>query len=150
MNKYLKNIFIFLFGMIVGIILFGTFNKDNNNLSKIEIIEVINGNQIKMTKLGTISNIDYYIYDLAEINYIDTNKKSLYTVLEEGIITIEEILKEMELSDNCGGFIYSYDGKGSLGNDKFSILKGENKYVFTSYNPDLPDEIFNEFCKFKK
>ena len=146
MKKWIKYILILLLGVIVGIIGFEILNKENDTL-KIEIVELSYDDKIEMIRLGSISNVEYYIYSLKDIRFIsDNNKQSLWSALEEEKITIEEILKEMSISDNCGGFIYSYDGEGKFGDDKFSILKKVDKYVFTTYNPNLPDEIFNEFC----
>ena len=146
MKKWIKYILILLLGIIVGIIGFEILNKENDTL-KIEIVELSYDDKIEMIRLGSISNVEYYIYSLKDIRFIsDNNKQSLWSALEEEKITIEEILKEMSISDNCGGFIYSYDGEGKFGDDKFSILKKVDKYVFTTYNPNLPDEIFNEFC----
>jgi len=145
MKKYYGYILILLFSIIV-IVLFKTMNTENDTL-KIEVIELSYDEKKELIKLGILSNTEYYIYSLKDIYFIQEKKKeSLYEVLVKGTITIDEILKEMTLSDNCGGFIYSYDGEGKFGSVKFSILKGENKYVFTSYNPDLSDEIFDEYC----
>ena len=146
MKKWIKYILILLLGIIVGIIGFEILNKENDTL-KIEVVELSYDDKIEMIRLGSISNVEYYIYSLKDIRFIsDNNKQSLWSALEEEKITIDAILKEMSINDNCGGFIYSYEGEGKLGDDKFSILKKVDKYVFTTYNPNFPDEIFNEFC----
>lgn len=146
MKKWIKYILILLLGIIVGIVGFEMLNKENDTM-KIEVVELTYNDEIEMTKLGSILDVEYYIYSLKDIYIIQNNKKeSLWLALKEEKITIEEILKEMSISDNCGGFIYSYDGEGKFGDDKFSILKKVDKYVFTTHNPNLPDEIFDEFC----
>ena len=146
MKRIIKYALIFLLGIIVGVLGFEMLNKENDTM-KIEVIELTYDDEIEMIRLGSILDVEYYIYSLKDI-YITQNKKKqiLWSALEDEKITIEEILKEMSISDNCGGFIYSYDGEGKFGDDKFSILKKVDKYVFTTYNPNLPDEIFNEFC----
>lgn len=146
MKKWIKYTVIFLLGIIVGVLGFEMLNKENDTM-KIEVIELTYDDEIEMIRLGSILDVEYYIYSLKDI-YITQNKKKqiLWSALEDEKITIEEILKEMSISDNCGGFIYSYDGEGKFGDDKFSILKKVDKYVFTTYNPNIPDEIFNEFC----
>ena len=63
-------------------------NKENDTL-KIEIVELSYDDKIEMIRLGSISNVEYYIYSLKDIRFIsDNNKQSLWLALEEEKITI--------------------------------------------------------------
>ena len=82
MKKWIKYILILLLGVIVGIIGFEILNKENDTL-KIEIVELSYDDKIEMIRLGSISNVEYYIYSLKDIRFIsDNNKQSLWSALE--------------------------------------------------------------------
>ena len=151
MKEILK---IILYSVIITIIIVGLekiYNSYENKNKKYKYeIQLTNLPKFKKTTsniniIGIFYDYTYQSYKTGKIYYKENNIKiSLYDAIRNKKITIDEILREMTItpeSKNTYWTLYLYDGKGKIGNERFSILKCNNSYIFSKGNIQAPDKI---------
>lgn len=135
--------------MIVGVVLLGinlyhAMKNEESDTEKFQI-KVKADNSPKMSVFSH-NNHNYYTYNLSEVTVTmrdDEKSYALKDALQEGHVTLDEILSLAIPNDNTKGYKIYYDGGDNTANTKYSIIVCENSkdIIFSTYSYEYAESI---------
>lgn len=136
--------------MVVATVLFGLniynlVKKGSNDDHKFQV--TVKENKSEKTKLFTYKGVDYFTYNLSEVNVVLTEDDKMYSLkeaLEKTYVTLDEMLSLAIPNEGTAGYKIYYDGgESKYPDDKYSIVICGNKKeaIFTTYEYEYTDGI---------
>lgn len=137
--------------MCIGVVLFGlniySLFNNNNDEDNYKFVVTVKENKSEKKLLFTNNGTNYYTYNLSDVNVtmLDENKTySLKDSINNGYITLDEILNMAIQDKNTVGYKIYYDGGlDKYKDDEYSIIICESSkdVIFSNFTYKFQEDI---------